>query len=153
MTRAGAAGVTLVEMMVVLALVGLIAGISFPSVSSGLDSVRLASASDSIVSFLNAGLTRAERRRTPIEIVVSIPENNIRILGVDTTRELPMPETIRITRIHPVLPSGDDEQRSIVLYPNGSIPRFGVEIASPKGIRRIVRVDPITGVPRVEQLR
>lgn len=145
------AGVTLVEMIVVLALVGLIAAIAFPAVSSGLDSVRLTSASDSIVTFLNSALNRAERRQTPVEIVVSIPENKLKFFGVDTARELEMPETIRIVRIHPVLPSGEDEQRSVVLYPGGAIPRFGVEVTSAKGYRRIVRVDPITGVPQVEQ--
>ena len=34
-------GVTLVEMLIVVAIVGLIAGISFPAVSSGLESLRL----------------------------------------------------------------------------------------------------------------
>jgi hypothetical protein len=139
-------------MMVVLALVGLIAAIAFPAVSSGLDSVRLTSASDSIVSFLNTALNRAERRQTPVEIVVSIPENKLKFFGVDTTRELEMPESIRIVRIHPVLPSGEeDQERSIVLYPGGAIPRFGIEVVSGKGYRRIVRVDPITGIPQVEQ--
>jgi prepilin-type N-terminal cleavage/methylation domain-containing protein len=144
------AGITLIEMIMVLAIIGIVTAIAFPSVTSGLDTVRLTSATDSIASFLNAGLNRAERRQTPVEIVISIPENKIRIWS-DTVRELEMPETIRIVKIHPVLPSGEEEQaRSIVLYPNGAIPRFGVEIASPKGIHRIVRVDPITGVPQVE---
>ena len=144
------AGVTLIEMIVVLALVGLIAAVAFPAVSSGLDSVRLSSASDSIVTFLNAALNRAERRQTPVEIVVSIPQNKLKLFAVDTTRELEMPESVRIVRIHPVLPSGEDEERSVVLYPGGSIPRFGVEVVSAKGFHRIVRVDPITGVPQIE---
>lgn len=144
------AGITLIEMIMVLAIVGMITAIAFPSVTSGLDSVRLSSASDSIASFLNAGLNRAERRQTPVEINISVAENKIRVIS-DSVRELNMPETIRIVRIHPVLPTGEEEQaRSIILYPNGAIPRFGVEIASPKGIHRIVRVDPITGVPQVE---
>ncbi len=144
------AGITLIEMIMVLAIVGMVTAIAFPSVTSGLDSVRLSSASDSIASFLNAGLNRAERRQTPVEINISVAENKIRVIS-DSVRELNMPETIHIVRIHPVLPTGEDEQaRSIILYPNGAIPRFGVEIASPKGIHRIVRVDPITGVPQVE---
>ena len=150
MKRRCTAGITLIEMIIVLALVGMVTAIAFPSVTSGLDSVRLSSASDSIASFLNAGLNRAERRQTPVEIYISISENKIRVVS-DSVRELDMPETIHMVKIHPLLPSGEEEQaRSIVLYPNGSIPRFGVEIASPKGIHRIVRVDPITGVPQVE---
>jgi prepilin-type N-terminal cleavage/methylation domain-containing protein len=147
------AGITLIEMIMVLAIVGMVTAIAFPSVTSGLDSVRLSSASDSIASFLNAGLNRAERRQTPVEINISVAENKIRVIS-DSVRELNMPESIRIVRIHPVLPTGEDEQaRSIILYPNGAIPRFGVEIASPKGIHRIVRVDPITGVPQVETVQ
>ena len=134
----------------VVAIIGLIVAVAFPAVTSGLESIRLVSASDSIVSFLNAGLNRAERRQTPVEIVISLPENKIKLSAIDTSRELGMPESIRMVRIHPVLPTGDDQQRSFVLYPNGAIPRFGVEIATSNGGRRIVRVDPITGIPQVE---
>jgi type II secretory pathway pseudopilin PulG len=144
------AGITLVEMMMVVAIIAMVGGLVFPAVTSGLDSVRLSSASDSIVSFLNAGLTRADRRQTPVEILISVQENKIKILAVDLSRELQMPESIRIVKILPELPSDEEQARSIVLYPNGAIPRFGVEITSPKGIHRIVRVDPITGVPQVE---
>lgn len=148
------AGVTLIEMILVIALVGLIGAVAFPAVSTGLDSIRLASASDSIVSFLNAAMNRADRRQTPVEVFISISENKLKMFSVDTTRELEMPESIRIVKIHPELLLGEEEQqRSIVLYPNGAIPRFGIEFASSKGYRRIVRVDPITGVPKVEQLQ
>jgi type II secretory pathway pseudopilin PulG len=145
-------GITLVEMIIVLALVGLITAISFPAVTSGLDSVRLSSASDTIVSFLNAGLNRAERGQTPVEIVISIVENKIKIMAADRTRELSMPDSIAIIKVHPEIPGTEEQARSIVLYPNGAIPRFGVEISSSKGTRRIVRVDPITGVPKVENV-
>ena len=40
----GRQGVTLLEMLIVVALIGLLAGISFPSVSAGLETLRLASA-------------------------------------------------------------------------------------------------------------
>src|SRR5258708_6396905 len=46
-------GVTLMEMMVVMAIIGLITAISAPSISAGLDSIRMATASDSIAAFLN----------------------------------------------------------------------------------------------------
>ena len=146
------AGITLMEMIVVIALIGLIGAVAFPAVSSGIDSARLTSASDSIVSFLNAALNRAERRQHPVEVVVSIKENKLMLYTVDTTRTLEMPESVSIVKIHPErLMEETEEERSLVLYPNGAIPRFGVEITSSRGYRRIVRVDPITGVPQVEQ--
>lgn len=149
-SRISQSGITLIEMIIVLAIVGLITAVSFPAVTSGLDSVRLRGATDTIASFLNAGLNKAERSQTPVEIVISIAENKIKILLPERTRELPMPDSIRIVKIHPELLGTEEQDRSIVLYPNGAVPRFGVEIASSKGAHRIVRVDPITGVPQVE---
>ena len=52
----------------------------------------------------------------------------------------------------PPLPQETDAPRRFLLYPGGAIPRFGVEIANRRGARRIVRVDPITGVPQVERV-
>jgi prepilin-type N-terminal cleavage/methylation domain-containing protein len=145
------AGITLIEMIVVVAIIGLIGAVAFPAVTSGIDSARMSSASDSIVSFLNAALNRAERRQQPVEVVVSIKENKLMLYTVDTTRHLDMPESVRIVKVHPErLTEETEQERSIVLYPYGAIPRFGVEIASSRGHRRIVRVDPITGVPQVE---
>jgi prepilin-type N-terminal cleavage/methylation domain-containing protein len=146
-------GVTLVEMMAVIAIIGLIAAVSFPAVGAGLDSIRLASAADSIVAFLNAGLNRAERRQTPVEFVVSIPDRTISMHSTEPgfLRTLVMPDGVVIQRIHPPLPEGSDEtRRSFAVYPAGAPPRAGVEIANRRGARRIVRVDVTTGVAQIE---
>lgn len=140
-------------MLVVVAIVATLIAISFPAFSSGLDSIRLNTASDSLVSFLNAGLNRADRRQQPIEIVISIEGNNLEMRSPDPAfiRKLEMPEGVQIDRIHPVPPDGSEEKfRSIILYPAGAVPRIGVEIRNRKGSRNIVRVDPITGIARIE---
>jgi prepilin-type N-terminal cleavage/methylation domain-containing protein len=150
-----ARGVTLIEMIIVVALIGLIAAISFPAVSSGIDSLRMTSASTSIVAFLNSALNRAERRQEPIEVVVSVQENNLAMRSPDPsfTRSTNMPDGVKIDRILPPLPGVEDERvRSVILYPGSAPPRIGVEIVNRKGDRRIVRVDPTTGVPAVERV-
>src|SRR5947208_1406758 len=50
------AGVTLIEMMIVVTLIALVAGLSYPSLSSGLETLRLRSASDAIVALLNTSV-------------------------------------------------------------------------------------------------
>jgi hypothetical protein len=45
----------------------------------------------------------------------------------------------------------EETSRSFLLYPDGSVPRLGVELVNRRGVHRIVHVDPITGVPLVEQ--
>jgi prepilin-type N-terminal cleavage/methylation domain-containing protein len=152
--RSSSSGVTLIEMMLVVALIGLIAAISFPSVSSGLDSLRMTSASDSIVSFLNAALNRAERRQEPIEVIISIQENQLVMRSPEPSfvRTLTMPEGVRIDKIYPLNPYLEEEKaRNLVLYPGSAIPRLGVGIADRRRAHRIIRVDPTTGVPVVER--
>ena len=41
--------------------------------------------------------------------------------------------------------------RSFFLYPGGTVPRFGVVLINRRNVEKIVRVDPMTGVPQVER--
>ena len=60
-----------------VAIIGLIVAVSAPSLSAGIDSVRMAAATDSVASFLNAAVNRAERRQQPIEIEIVQKENRL----------------------------------------------------------------------------
>ncbi|HUS05131.1 MAG TPA: prepilin-type N-terminal cleavage/methylation domain-containing protein, partial [Bryobacteraceae bacterium] len=152
--RVHSAGVTLIEMLVVVALIGLVAAVSFPSVTSGIDSIRLRSATDTVVSFLNAGLNKAERQRQPVEITISKADNTLAMRSLDPGffRSVQMPEGITIVRLWPEIQGLEETSRSFLLYPDGVVPRLGVELANRRGVHRVVRVDPITGVPLVEQM-
>ena len=147
-------GVTLVEMMIVVAIVGLIAGISFPAISAGLDSVRLASATDSLASFLNAAVNRAERRQQPMEVIISPKDNLLTLYSNEPgfTRELRLPEGIAIEAVLPQNPDDPQGARRLILMPGASVPGIGIQVANQRGTRRIVRLDPMTGFPRVESV-
>lgn len=153
MKPASRRGITLVEMLVVVSLIGILAGISFPSVTAGVDSLRLSSASDRIAAFLNGALNRAERRQEAMEVTVSLAENAIWLRSPEPgfVRKLEMPEGVEIRAVLPETPGETGAARRILLYPGGTVPRFGVEIGNRRGARRIVRVDPTTGVPQVER--
>jgi prepilin-type N-terminal cleavage/methylation domain-containing protein len=145
-------GVTLVEMLIVVTIIGLIAGVSFPAISAGLDSLRLASASDALVSFLNAGLNRAERRQEGVEVAVSTKDNAVSLTSTSMARKLEMPDGITIQQVWPKLAEETDAPRVFLLLPGGTMPRIGIEIANRRGAHRIVRVNPMTGVPEIERL-
>jgi len=146
-------GVTLIELLVVVALISLMVGISFPALTSGIDSLRLNAATNGIVSFLNSGLDRAQRRQQVVEITVSKPENalEMRSSEADFYRKLSLPDGVSITHVLPELPDNPDAPRTFDLYPGGTVPGFGIQLINRKNVERIVRVDPITGVPRVER--
>lgn len=146
-------GITLIEMLVVVGILAAAAALTLPAVNSGVDSLRLKAASDGIVSTLNAAVTRADRRHELVEIAVSREQRAIVIRGQDAAevRRFALPEGVSVTNTYPEPLREEETERSFVLYPGGSYPRIGVEIENRRGARRLVSVDPITGVPRVSE--
>ena len=61
-------GITLIELLVVMALISLIMGVAYPSVSRGLESVRLRMAGDDVASFLSFAMNRVEETEFPVEV-------------------------------------------------------------------------------------
>jgi prepilin-type N-terminal cleavage/methylation domain-containing protein len=145
-------GITLIEMLVVVTIISLIVAVSFPAVTSGLDSLRLHQAVRDVVSLFDAGLSRAQRSQQVVEISVSPRENALWVRAPESQfeRKIELPEGVTITRVLPGNLSEDELRvRDFYLYPGGSVPRFGIEMRNRRGQRRIVSVDPITGVPRI----
>ena len=142
--------------MVVVSIIALVAAISLPSLSAGIDSVRMASASESVAAFLNAAVTRTERRQQAMAIVISPQENRIVLYSGEPgyQRELKMPDGVKIEAVLPKIEESEDQQddRRLLLLPGATVPGVGVQLANQHGSRRIIRLDPMTGYPRVENV-
>ena len=149
----GFRGVTLMEMMVVLAIIALIVGISFPSTIAGMENVRLSAGARSVAAFMNIAANRAERRQQAIELSISIKENSVTMRSPEAAflKRLDLPPGITVRAVWPALPESTDEPRRFLFQPGGVPPRIGIEIANRRGARRIVRLNPITGVTEIEQ--
>ena len=89
--------------MVVVAIVGLIVGVSIPAVASGIDSVRLVSATDAVAAFLNASVNRTERRVEVHELVISVKDNQMLLYSgrAGLVRQLDMPDGITLQNVLP----------------------------------------------------
>jgi prepilin-type N-terminal cleavage/methylation domain-containing protein len=147
------AGVTLIEMLVVVALISLMVGISYPAITSGIDSLRLNAATNGVVSFLDYGLSRAERRQQMVEITISKPDNSLEMRSSEPGfyRKMEMPDGVSIVQVLPQMPDEDTTvKRNFLLYPGGTVPPLGLQLINRRNVQRVVRVDPITGVPHVE---
>src|SRR5713226_8267787 len=62
------AGVTLIEMLVVLLIIALIVGLTFPAMTAGIETLRLNGAARGIAAFINRGLNRSERRQQVVQV-------------------------------------------------------------------------------------
>jgi prepilin-type N-terminal cleavage/methylation domain-containing protein len=140
-------GVTLIEMLIVVMIISIIAGVSFPALTSGLASVRLSSASGSAASFLTAAMNRVERRELAAAIVIAPKENQVAVYtaasGDKPEKTLQMPQGVSIE---------GDETRRFLLQPGGAFPRITLVLRNEKGSRRSVRIDPATGVPDIRRV-
>ena len=59
--RSRTAGVTLLELLIVVSIIAVIASISFPAMTAGLAGVRLSSAAGTVASFLTSSMNTVER--------------------------------------------------------------------------------------------
>ncbi len=139
-------GVTLIEALIVVAIIGVMAAISFPAVASGLDSIRLRSASDSVASFLDAAMNRAERHQAVVEVVLDPKANRLAMYSTEPgfVRSLDLPQNIAL--------AARVESR-VLLIPNGTFPRFAVDLVSAHGARRRIAIDPVTSTPQITAVR
>jgi prepilin-type N-terminal cleavage/methylation domain-containing protein len=153
-TRSKERGITLIEMMVVMLIIAVIVSVSTPSVSAGIDAVRLATATSTVASFLNSAVNLAQRRQRPVELIVSPRENRIQFLSTDagSGRELTLPDGIVLEAVLPPVADDPEGGRRLLLMPGGVMPGIGIQLANRHGGRRIVHLDPMTGFPRVESV-
>jgi prepilin-type N-terminal cleavage/methylation domain-containing protein len=148
-------GVTLIEMVVVVAIIGLMIVIAFPTIAAGLDSVRLASSTGAISAFLNAAENRAERRQMAVALTISPRDAALAMYSNDpgSERSLKLPDGISIQAVLPAIEGETpDQPRQIILMPGSSAPAVGILLVNGHGARRMVHLDPMTGFPRVESV-
>lgn len=136
-----------------MTIIALVAGLSFPAVSAGVDSVRLRSATDSVATMLNGAATRAERHQVAVEVVISPKDNVIDLFSTEPgfARELRMPSGVAIERVLPEVPE-EEGPRRLLLLPGGTVPGIGIQLVNSHGARRLVHLDPMTGFPNVESV-
>lgn len=142
-------------MVVVVAIIALIVGLSFPAATAGLENVRMVSASDSVATFLNQAVNRAERHQQPIELIISPSEGKLTLYSNEPgfTRELKMPDGVSIEAVLPAEEGADPMQsRRILFLPGATVPGIAVQLGNRRNAHRRVRLDPMTGFPRVESV-
>ena len=153
--RSSQSGMTLIETMVVVGIIALMAGLSFPSFTAGLDGLHLRSASSTVASALNIAITTADRRQLPVQLAIQPGMNRIVLRAAESKRDqiFEIPGGVRIRRILPALFLDElKRDRYVVVYPNGAPPQLIVELENSRGSLRQIKLDPITGIAQVSDL-
>ena len=141
-------GLSLLELMVALAVSGMIMAISFPSVVSGLDGVKLQSSGRRVAAFINAARERVEREQFPVEVVIET--KRLRALSSDGAWEKSM-DLVDGVEI-PAPEVGDNQAvRRLILLPGVPVPRLRLPLRTTRGRTLTVEMNPLTGVPEIEE--
>ena len=125
-------------MLVVVAILGIVASIAYPSVASGLDSLRLNTAADDVASLFTAAANHAQRKQDWVE--VRIHPHRIEALGAGLSR---------IVDFRDITAS---PEQSIFIDPLGILPGAVVDLRGSRGVPRRVQIDPISGTAEVQDV-
>ena len=140
-------------MLIVVAIVVLLAGITYPALAGGINSLRLNTAARTVASFANLSVSRAERFQDTVELIISAKDNSLEARAVKGAfqEKIQLGPDVRIAKILPDdgLGAEDAQVRTFMVYPGGAPPSFGVELENRDAHRRKVVLDPITGAPTI----
>ena len=147
-------GVTLIEMLIVMTIIGVLAAVSYPGVTASLDSMRMRSATDSVASFLTQAKTRLDRSQDAVLLTFDKSAGRLEMHGATpaSAKQLVLPEGISILRVHPEPPGDPVLVREVVLTPGATMPAFSIELLNRRGQHRLIRIDQLSSVPIVETL-
>jgi type II secretion system protein H len=140
-----ARGITLIEMLVVMTLVGLLTAVVAPSVGSGVETVRLRATGERLAATLRTARTRAMRARHYMQVSVD-PQSRVvelRDLEGGAVSVWEIPSTIRVL---------SDQPMTFLVYPDGATPVMRVELRNQRGREVEVASDPFTLFPTVHEV-
>lgn len=153
-------GFTLIELVLVLVLMGLIAGLTLPFVASTLDRIKLQSEVRQIASALQFARSEAISKKTLFTFNIDI-DNNQYWLAIpkqeEATQSKPIDETVRILDYQRADETLTEGAFMILFYPQGNSSGGTLRFKSihDKDEENIyaVTIDPITGKPKIKQLQ
>ena len=134
-------GVTLVELLVVMAIIALMIAITLPGLSAGLGAIVVRTDIDRAGSFFSKARLEADFRQQPVQLTVDPETGEISAVSVDGAWEDSFVLDQRSRMIFP------KERQSLILHPSTPAPRFRLLLASGGGARVGTQINIFTGVP------
>lgn len=138
------AGITLMEMLMVMTIIGLLASVATPAVTAGMETVKLRNSAERLASTLRMARERSVRTRHYFQVTLDPQTRRVELrdLEGDFVREWEMPETISMNVDRPLL---------FQFAPDGSVPSFHVELENSRKRTANVDLDSFTALPTVKE--
>lgn len=137
-------GFTLLELIVVLAILAAIAALVAPSFSRTIASARLRSAASDVRTSLARGRALAVAAAKERTVAFDLSRGEF---GVDNEAVRRLPETIRLGAVLPGEGRMEEGNVRIRFFPDGSGDEAEISVTAEDGGTLRVTVDPLTGLP------
>ena len=127
-------------MLVVIAIIGLMVSISYPTFTTGLDGFRLRAAVDRAGALFQKARLEADRRQRPVQLTADPEANQLRALAVDASWR----ETVAFADGMRLVQPG--KPQIWMLFPNTPAPQVRLLLEAQTGARRGFSINVFTGV-------
>ena len=145
-------GVTLLELLVVVALASILLALVFPSVGAGLRTLELRSAAQRLAASARYARDQAIHRQRFYELEIDAAAGTVSVGDLEQTarRSFELPASVRVERISPEEANGSSRRR-FLFSPDGYTAAFQIVLGNE---RRQVAItsNPLTGFPKVAEL-
>ena len=134
-------GITLVELLVVMAIIAFMMAVAYPNVTSGLEGIRLKSEVSDVSVFWAAARQRADRYQEVIQVTADPKKGELRAVSAESDWGQLMTLEDGLAMAEP------KEPLSWMLFPGTPSPEFRILVAGELGAQAGVKVNVLTGVP------
>jgi general secretion pathway protein H len=147
-----AAGVTLLELLVVGTLAAILLALVFPSIHAGMKSLSLHSSAQRLAAAAKYARDQAIYRQRPYELEIDSEAGTVSVIDSSgEARSFELPVEVRIESISPKASETPLRVRRFLFSPDGSSVPFEVILENSR--RRVqVTTDPLTGFPKIADL-
>ena len=152
-TRHFQQGFTLLELIVVVLIICLVLGISYPSMQRGSSMLNLQSASRDVLNTFRFARLKAVSEQTTMLLVINRDERKFELANFlgEATRAYTLPNGVSIQRMERAGGEVTENVMTVRFAPNGNLENVGIRLASESGGRRMQIIsDPLGGGARVE---
>ena len=149
----GPRGITLLELLVVVALASLLIAVVFPSVGAGLRTLELRSSAQRLASAMRFARDQAIHRQRFFQLEIDREHRTISVLDLEKgeRRSFELPASVEVEKVLPEDGGQPSPTRQFLFFPGGGSPPFQVVLGN-QNRQVTVSADPLTGFPKVSGL-
>jgi Tfp pilus assembly protein FimT len=151
--RVGENGITLLELILVLVIMALVLGLSYPSMSRGTSILNLNTATRDVLNTFRFARERAVSEQMTMLLVIDRNGRKFELANVlgEPMRAYTLPDGIQIQRMVRAGSEVKDDVMIVRFAPNGNLENVSIRLAAARGASRIqITSDPLFGGARVE---